>query len=169
MSFSSYVQGHAATSVELPLVHTITCFRLNSYCRRHSIQTSPCKVFDENLTYFFYGRPSYRDRSATKPVRDIGVYPVCFVFKPGAISVTPRRLYPFDSGAFGMGLYNPAIPASQALLMYELANRLNLARSDVPGHPLVIELDRSRFVQIQWDGVQSGNYKRRREPDPPRG
>jgi hypothetical protein len=133
MSFSSYVQGHEATPMELPLVHTTTCFRLNSIRRTNSIQTSPCKVFDELLTYFFYGRPAYRDSSATKPARDIGFYPICFVFKPGAISVTPKRLYPFDSGAFGKGLYEPAIPASQSLLTYEVLATIESARRIVRG------------------------------------
>jgi len=133
MSFSSYVQGREATPGELPLVHTTTCFRLNSISRSHSIQTSPCKVFNENLTYFFYGRPAYRDSSAVRPVRDIGFYPICFVFKPGAISVTPRRLYPFDSGAFQKGLYEPAIPASQALLTYEVLATIESARRIVRG------------------------------------
>jgi hypothetical protein len=133
MSFSSYVQGHEATPVELPLVHTTTCFRLNSIRGSHSIQTSPCEVFNEHLTYFFYGRPAYRDSSATKPVRDIGFYPICFVFKPGAISATPRRLYPFDSGAFQEGLYEPAIPASHELLTYEVLATTESARRIVRG------------------------------------
>jgi hypothetical protein len=133
MSFSSYVEGRDPTPLELPLIHTTTCFNLKAIQRTNSIQPNPCKVFNERLTYFFYGRPAYRDCSATIPAFDIGFYPICFVIRPGAISVTPKRLYPFDSGAFQNGLYAPAIPSGQTLLMYEVVATIESARRVVRG------------------------------------
>jgi hypothetical protein len=133
MSFADYVQKAAMTPAELPLVHTTKCFHLPSIQSSQAIRPRPCDVFGEPLVYSFYGRPAYRDPSATSPVRDIGFYPICFVFRPGTISIRPKRLYPFDTGASQKGLYKPAIEPGQALVAYDLLATMESARRIVHG------------------------------------
>jgi hypothetical protein len=133
LSFSDYVQGHAMTPVELPLVHTTDCFRLGSIQESHALQPRSCGIFNEPLLYFFYGRPAYRDSSCTNPVREIGFYPICFVIRPGTLSRKLKRLYPFDTGASQKGLYEPAITPSKALVTYEVLATLESARRIVGG------------------------------------
>ncbi|SEK00155.1 hypothetical protein SAMN05518849_1256 [Sphingobium sp. AP50] len=59
----------------------------------------PCPVFNkEPLIYFFYGRPAYR-ASAQIQSNGLDAYaPICIIMKPDAAD--PRRIFPFDSGAF---------------------------------------------------------------------
>jgi hypothetical protein len=52
------------------------------------------------------------------PTRDVGFYPICFVFKPGTVCKKAKRLYPFDTGASQRGLYEPAVVRSGALALY---------------------------------------------------
>ncbi|MDR3448736.1 MAG: hypothetical protein P4M15_03125 [Alphaproteobacteria bacterium] len=61
------------------------------------IKAQLCDVFQEQLNYFFVGRPAYKARHDD----DEGAFwelPVCFVFQ---FDVTnSKRIYPFDTGAF---------------------------------------------------------------------
>jgi hypothetical protein len=120
-------------AIELPLVHTTEYFRLSSIQATNTLQTSNCKVFKEPLLYFFYGRPAYRDSSQIAPTRDVGFYPICFVFRPGTISKKAKRLYPFDTGASQSGLYEPAIRRTDALVGYQVVAVAENARKIVAG------------------------------------
>jgi hypothetical protein len=99
-TFSDYIQKQSMASTELPLVHTTEYFRLASIQASNMLQTDHCSIFKEPLLYFFYGRPAYRDSSQTTPTRDVGFYPICFVFGPpryvqkpkGYIHSTPAHL-----------------------------------------------------------------------------
>jgi hypothetical protein len=130
-SFSDYIQKQAMASVELPMVHTTEYFRLAAIQATSTLQASPCKVFKEPLLYFFYGRPAYRDASQITPARDVGFYPICFVFRPDIISKKAKRLYPFDTGASQAGLYEPAIKPIKALANYPVLAVLESARKIV--------------------------------------
>lgn len=128
MSFSDYLQKQEMSAVELPLVHTTDCFTLRLIERSHQVQASYCAVFNEALLYTFYGKPAYRDSRAVSPVRDVSFFPVCFVFKPGMLFGLAKRLYPFDTGASQIGLYEPVVSASDALVDYELTAAADTAR-----------------------------------------
>ena len=128
MSFSDFVQKQAMTRVELPLVHTTEYLHLNSIQKSHTLAASVCTVFGEPLLYLFYGRPSYRIPGRNNPTRDVGLYPICFVFKPGTVGRKAKRIYPFDSGASQTGLYEPEINRSDALIKYPIAAVIESAR-----------------------------------------
>jgi hypothetical protein len=130
-SFSDYIQKQAIASVELPMVHTTEYSRLPSIQTSNTLQANPCKIFKEPLLYFFYGRPAYRDASQIIPTRDVGFYPICFVFRPGTISKKAKRIYPFDTGAFQAGLYQPAIKPTAALADYVVLAVIESARKVV--------------------------------------
>src|SRR5690349_7050598 len=132
-AFSDYVQKQAIHPSELPLVHTTEYFRLASIQTTHSLEPGLCKVFKEDLLYFFYGRPAYRDCSLTTPSRDVGFCPICFLFKPGTIINKAKRLYPFDTGASQHGLYEPAIARTSALAAFQVLPTTNSAKGIVSG------------------------------------
>jgi hypothetical protein len=127
-AFSDYVQKQTMAPEELPMVHTTEYFRLPSIQSSNTLQTSACKIFGESLLYFFYGRPAYRDASQISPTRDMGFYPICFVFRPGTIAKGAKRMYPFDSGASQSGLYEPAIERTAALVDYPVLAVIESAR-----------------------------------------
>lgn len=67
------------------------------------IRTTRCNVFEEDLSYFFVGRPAYRSaRHDDTSQPEVWQMPLCFVFAFGAVT-SPERIYPFDSGAFSSG------------------------------------------------------------------
>jgi len=130
-SFSDYIQKQSMGSHELPLVHTTEYFRLASIQASNMLQPSDCAIFKEPLLYFFYGRPAYRDSSQTTPTRDVGFYPICFVFRPATIGKKAKRLYPFDTGASQYGLYEPDIQRTEALVSYQVQEIVDNARKIV--------------------------------------
>ena len=85
---------------ELPFVHTSHRLGLRSILREGELQTEPCPFFDdEPLLYLFYGRPAYRVNSQVLSTAIDAYAPVCFILRPGSVKA-PRRIFPFDSGAF---------------------------------------------------------------------
>ena len=132
-SFSDFVQKQAMSPGELPMVHTTKYFLLPDIQTSNTLQVTTCKVFKEPLLYFFYGRPAYRDDSQVRPTRNVGFYPICFVFRGGTIGSKAKRVYPFDTGAGQSGLYEPAIKKSVALSDYELLTAIESARRIVGG------------------------------------
>jgi hypothetical protein len=127
VSFADYVGFQAAVSTELPLVHTTECRHMASIQASHTLEPKDCKVFGEPLLYFFYGRPSYRDPSQTRPILDVAYCPLCFVFKPQR-PFKIARMYPFDTGASQKGLYEPEIVRSNAIIKYTVAAAIESAR-----------------------------------------
>lgn len=128
MSFSDFVQKQMMASTELPLVHTTEYQHLHSIATTHTLTANHCKVFGESLLYLFYGRPSYRDPRQVTPMRDVSLYPICFVFRPGTVCKKAKRLFPFDSGASQNGLYEPAVNRSEAIALYSVAAVIESAR-----------------------------------------
>jgi hypothetical protein len=54
---------------------------------------------DEPLLYLFYGRPAYRVNSQRLSSAIDAYAPVCLVLRPDCVA-SPKRIFPFDSGAF---------------------------------------------------------------------
>src|SRR5687767_8625375 len=51
---------------ELAWCHSTDAYTLQKIIQRGELHsTTPCDVFDERLSYFFYGRPAYRKACAT--------------------------------------------------------------------------------------------------------
>lgn len=75
-----------------------------------------CDVFGEYLVYLFYGRPAFQWED--KGIRN-NIYPACFQIAPQ--DIIPRRIFPFDSGAFDGNYYNkPILNYSGELTDYQL-------------------------------------------------
>jgi hypothetical protein len=58
---------------------------------------------NEDIMYFFYGRPAYRFTEETA-TRIEAACPYCFIFDSNTISKA-KTIFPFDSGAYAKRLY----------------------------------------------------------------
>lgn len=84
----------------LPLVHTAPAYFIQKILQSKEIKPRACDVFlGEQLAYFFVGRPAYKSVG-----HDIAHWemPSCVI--ADFQRVIPKRMYPFDSGAFERGL-----------------------------------------------------------------
>lgn len=92
-----------------------------------------CDVFSENLIYCFYGRPAFQWE---EPNNNLNPYPVFFVFDGKAIH-NPNMIFPFDTGAYNIGLYGKAYSSSE-VKNYQLADeRIGHQKDEIP---LIISL-----------------------------
>lgn len=77
--------------------HTTNAIRFRAMADSGECKVRRCGVFDEDLLYFFYGRPAYRMEDV--PMAKAASQPVVLLFDPLLVD-SGKRLYPFDSGAF---------------------------------------------------------------------
>lgn len=99
--FIDALTGAVSVTPTLPLVHTTSSPDFEYEIGPNSVlKAQKCKVYAEDLVYFFYGKPSYRPQDSETQYRaDMKQFaPVCLVLDvpPG---IAPRRVMPFDSGS----------------------------------------------------------------------
>lgn len=103
-SLQNYIRDAKTANDLLPVTHTTDGFHLRSIAESESLEPQPCDIFAPDLlVYYFYGRPAFRctaDDATTLPA----FLPVCFVLHPTAIT-SIKRIFPFDTGAFHLGLF----------------------------------------------------------------
>jgi hypothetical protein len=105
--FSDALNNTATGLSPLPLVHTTSSptfeFFLADAPRR--LEARNCKVYNEPLLYFYYAKPSYQPRDAedTHDADMMQFAPVSLVLMAPS-SIRPKRIMPFDSGAYSKGL-----------------------------------------------------------------
>lgn len=84
----------------LPILHTCDGYSFREIIIDGFLDVNPCKVFNkEDLVYTFYGIPAYRIKSK-KASENLAYFPVCFILDLEKCSLNPKRIFPFDSGAF---------------------------------------------------------------------
>src|ERR1043166_9248953 len=111
-TLGAIVDSHSTMASELPLIHTSRCESLTSIAASHTLDPSPCDIFNESLVYLFYGRPAYRSRRGSKYGESIALCPVCLVFKPHTVSRFLHRVFPCDSGAVSKAKFEPELHAN---------------------------------------------------------
>lgn len=99
----SFLKKNSITPTRpLPLVHSSESYLIKESLKQGILKTSKCEVFNnENLLYFFVGRPAYK-----KDAKEEGEYwelPSCIVFKFDVSG--SKRVFPFDTGAFNRKKY----------------------------------------------------------------
>lgn len=100
-------RSNAATLAPLPLVHTTQGHRLADILNNSSLTATRCDVFEgENLCYMFVGRPAYKVKESASP--QYWELPIAFVTR-FSDELSPKRVFPFDSGAFRRGLLSDSI------------------------------------------------------------
>ncbi|HEY4194125.1 MAG TPA: hypothetical protein VGM63_01210 [Mucilaginibacter sp.] len=93
-----------ATQDFLPVFHSCDAFFFRTILTEKRLTPLNCTVFkDEKLLYLFYGRPAYKSsNNASSGLHSL--LPVSFIIKTSAIGKI-KRMAPFDTGAFNIGLY----------------------------------------------------------------
>src|SRR4051794_32227642 len=82
----------------LPAVHTTEAYFAKKVVEKGLLEARPCKVFrGERLPYFFVGRAAYKRELGSEA--EYWELPSCLVFDFFTDGV--KRIFPFDSGAFG--------------------------------------------------------------------
>jgi hypothetical protein len=104
--FNNYVLSAQQCLPPLPLTHTCDTLGFRNIATACQISTVQCKVFDEALVYFFYGRPAYRPKSWKKKTARavLSFMPCSIVLEPDALDLA-KRIAPFDTGAWKEGLF----------------------------------------------------------------
>lgn len=107
----------------LPFMHSCEGYSGKLIIEDNELRTEHCKVFNENLLYFFYGKPSYPvgEKNADNRTDDL-CCPVCFVVDPKKISI--YRIFPFDSGAFKEKRYVHFLHKGMKIEDFELENNI---------------------------------------------
>lgn len=103
----------------LPAFHTCDLFRGRTYLENKLLRTDDvCEVFDEPITYLFYGRPAFK-YSVKPELKILAYYPICFVFDIDLIGAI-RRLFPFDTGALFHKILNKFIHEDNVIAHFEM-------------------------------------------------
>ena len=115
----SWLSGVSPVTESLLWCHTTDAFRLRSLIKTGVLSVNHCKVLDEDLLYFFYGRPAFR-RDEDEQLRLTSKSPVVIVLKTEIVA-KGLRMFPFDSGAFQTGRYQNWIHSGMTLADFQLA------------------------------------------------
>lgn len=107
-TFAEFVSASPETEPWLPLFHTCDGFAFRAVLRSQKLVPARCRVFNENLLYFFYGRPAYRTSGSATSTISSAFFPVALAINIRSID-PPVRIAPFDTGAFAAGLYEDHI------------------------------------------------------------
>lgn len=78
-----------------------------------------CEVFNEQVTYLFYGRAAYKYAAPDFATKQLSLYPVCFIFDLEMITDI-KRIYPFDSGAMHHDFLKPFMHDQMTLADFEI-------------------------------------------------
>ena len=115
----SWLTGVIPVTENLLWCHTTDGFRLRDVIRAGTLSVTRCNVLDEDLLYFFYGRPAFR-RNEDEQLRLTSKSPVVVVLRSDLVA-RALRMFPFDSGAFEAGRYKNWIHPKMTLADFELA------------------------------------------------
>jgi hypothetical protein len=114
------MRNTASVGKALPLVHTCQAYSLDSILADGRIRAHHCDVFNEDLTYFFVGRPAYKKELADEAAE--WELPICFVFSYDIADAA--RIFPFDTGAFNRKLF-PSFIQMMEMDNFELSSASN--------------------------------------------
>ncbi|WHA40173.1 hypothetical protein [Agrobacterium larrymoorei] len=109
----------------LPLFHTCEAFQARTYIKNRELKTTDvCEVFEEPITYLFYGRPAYKYAVKGGGHTNLANYPVCFIFD---VDLLPeiKRIYPFDTGALHHKMLSNFIHSDNTVAHFELEPERN--------------------------------------------
>lgn len=128
--FRNHVGNQKLVASKLPLTHATDAYAFRDIYEHNILEPKPSTKSDgfgrENLLYMFLGRPAYRpnyDEDATS----LGSYfPICLILKKD-ISVKPKRIFPFDSGAFINNLFVSHMHHNMIIKDFALEPSLNAA------------------------------------------
>jgi hypothetical protein len=121
-SFPRLLDGEPVTPPAMPYFHNTDAysFREIIFSAEQLLKPTPCTVFNnEALLYVFYGRPAYRPSNDSRSTGLFADFPVSIILGNSVVN-SPRRVLPFDSGAFVAGLYEEFLHKKMKILDFEL-------------------------------------------------
>lgn len=122
--------NYASNTPLLPIMHSCECFDARGILNSRVLEARLCKVFNEKLVYFYYGKPSYPVGEKVLDHRtDTEYYPVCFVVDPKRIPI--YKVYPFDSGAFKQNIYGDFLHRNMDINEFEIPNNTHAIQAYV--------------------------------------
>jgi len=108
-SFRSFIATQQPVDSALPVTHITDGFAFRSVLTSGQLEVEACTVFEnEPLLYLFYGRPAYRVNSQVLSSAIDAYAPGCFILRPSTAQ-RPRRVFPFDTGAFHAERFSEAM------------------------------------------------------------
>lgn len=122
--FDQFVTTFPPATPLLPLCHVCDAVGFRHIIRDLEIRAFPCEVFDNNeLAYFFYGKPSYRVKGPGMPTSSSVYFPVCFVLDYEKTGL-PHHIFPFDSGAQHFGFFKDFLHHSWTNKDFQLSSSI---------------------------------------------
>lgn len=163
--FSEFVKSAPPTKPQLPLVHTCDAFHFRDIIAKRELTPAPCSIFKkgESLVYFFYGRPSYRPSETDQATSNPAFMPVSIVLDPKAIN-DPKRIAPFDTGAFSERLFNEHMHPKMSLDDFLLEASMDMPARLVSkffesnigyfrGKPAIVDIPPSEFEAVSYNSL----------------
>jgi hypothetical protein len=109
LSLDKFLSKIKASEPLLPGTHVCDVVALSAILAQNELRPTPCDVFAENLVYVFYGRPAFRPKSSTHGTSFYHSFPTCMIFDLKELGAAPKRVYPFDTGAFSGDRYKTVL------------------------------------------------------------
>lgn len=117
-SLARWLDGINPYPEKMAWCHTTDGFSLRQLIADGEFTPKHCSIFNEELLYFFYGRPAFR-RNEKDQIGQSAKAPVVVIFSPNLVH-DGHRIFPFDSGAFDER-YQPWVHRNMKLRDFELA------------------------------------------------
>ena len=118
--FSSWLQSMPTSCQPLAWCHSTDAYAFRGIIEDGAFSPNDCPVFEEPLSYCFYGRPAYRCSDTLSMLTNARA-PVVILFDPILITCR-KRIFPFDTGAFHKDRYARWMHKSMGLHDFELTN-----------------------------------------------
>lgn len=121
-----FIDGASSTLTSLPLIHTTSAFQFSDILEGDGLTPAFCRVFNERLIYLFYGRPAYRTGEFVSTNLEFN-WPIVFLFDPNEMPI-PKRIFPFDTGAFKKKLYKKFFSHNSVLPDFAFGSDIAIAK-----------------------------------------
>lgn len=129
------------STLAMPVIHATNAYTGKQIIRGELIKPNRCNVFEEDLTYLFYGRPSYKKMGESQ-IAQYWELPALFVMDYETIQA--KRIFPFDTGAFAAHRY-PNFINMMPMEEFEVTNALSAPQRLVSA----FFVDPNRYFRLQ--------------------
>jgi hypothetical protein len=124
--FGEFIRGQIPATGKLPLIHISRGYDFDGIVRGDFLTPQLCEIFKEKLTYLFYGRPAYRAKDGNNARMEFE-WPIIFILDPDRIPDI-YRIFPFDTGAFTLGLYKEFFDSKTEIMDFVLDPSIDSAQ-----------------------------------------
>lgn len=130
LKFWNSIKDVLSIDEPLPLIHITDGYGFFEISKPCKLVAQPCKIFDRDLIYTYYGRPAYRTKHNGNSALTANL-PCVFIFDPLKIKSPIEAVFPFDTGAFEAGRYSNYFHSQMVKEDFLLPSDLNSAQTVV--------------------------------------